>query len=276
MKVNSRFFLNVKNSMWQSLGILLIVVTAILVLVGHSSTESKVLGLSSQINSDEIVNETNSTRRQNGMAPLMINPKLQRAAEEKVADMFRNNYWAHVSPTGKQPWEFILNQDYSYQTAGENLARDFQTSKGVINGWMQSEGHRKNLLETNYTETGVAVGQGQINGRPSEIVVALYARPLQGAFFQSSEFGGKFSSTNQPISFNALNALAAIKSLSSVYMFALLLCIFLVLFYLVQHIVLKKHKIQWDQAKHKHPLIQASLLAILASYLVITNLGSVL
>jgi hypothetical protein len=88
--------------------------------------------------------------------------------------MFAENYWAHVSPSGLQPWHWFNQAGYPYTYAGENLAKDFDTSAGVMQGWMNSPGHKANVLNTNYTDVGFAVQNGTLVGGDTTLVVAHY------------------------------------------------------------------------------------------------------
>ena len=90
-----------------------------------------ILGFASQIPVAEIVNLTNQERTGHGLSQLQLDSRLSAAAAQKAADMFAKNYWAHVSPTGTQPWFFISESGYTYRYAGENLARDFSNSSAV-------------------------------------------------------------------------------------------------------------------------------------------------
>lgn len=134
-----------------------------------------VLGYASQIDVGKIVEYTNTNRTKAGSGKVTLNPQLTAAAQAKVDDMFKENYWAHISPKGTQPWSFITNTGYKYQHAGENLARDFSNSKDVVNAWMASPSHKKNLLDKRYKDMGIAVKDGYINGVETTIVVQLFA-----------------------------------------------------------------------------------------------------
>lgn len=134
-----------------------------------------VLGYASQIDLGKIVEYTNQNRQKVGSPKVVLNPQLNSAAQAKVDDMFANNYWAHVSPKGVQPWYFITSSGYKYQHAGENLARDFGNAKDVVNAWMNSPSHRKNLLDSRYKDMGLAVKDGYIDGVETTIVVQMFA-----------------------------------------------------------------------------------------------------
>jgi hypothetical protein len=122
----------------------------------------------------ELFNLTNQQRAANGLPALRLEAKLNQSAGLKAANMFAENYWAHVSPSGIQPWYWFTQVGYSYTYAGENLAKDFDTSAGAMDGWMNSPGHRANILNPNYTEVGFAVQNGTLVGGQTTLVVAHY------------------------------------------------------------------------------------------------------
>ena len=136
-----------------------------------------VLGFASDIKPEEIIALTNQERLEKGLSSLKMNEKLNEAARQKAADMFALDYWDHVSPRGVDPWYFILNADYHYLYAGENLARDFAYSKGVIEAWLVSPSHRENILNNKYQEIGVAVVNGLLQGQETTLVVQMLGTP---------------------------------------------------------------------------------------------------
>jgi hypothetical protein len=135
---------------------------------------SKILGL---IFPATIADFTNSDRIADGLAPLAVNPILQEAAQEKANDMAKNNYFAHTSPAGLSPWYWFVKAGYDFSSAGENLAVNFSDSKDVMDAWMNSPGHRANILNANYTEIGVAAAEGTYNGIPTVFVVQEFGSP---------------------------------------------------------------------------------------------------
>ena len=112
-----------------------------------------------------------------GLGELKINATLGKAAEIKVQDMLNKNYFSHVSPDNKTPWDFIKNVGYKYLAAGENLAIDFPTAEGVNEGLMNSPTHRANILNKLYTEIGVSVGYGIFEGRETILVAQYFGKP---------------------------------------------------------------------------------------------------
>jgi hypothetical protein len=136
-----------------------------------------VLGYASNITIDQVVALTNAERSSQGLSPLIFNPTLSKAAASKGSDMFANQYWAHTSPSGKEPWAFISEAGYSYRVAGENLARDFAVSEQVVKAWMASPTHRANIVNAAYEEIGVAVVNGELNGMETTLVVQMFGTP---------------------------------------------------------------------------------------------------
>lgn len=133
-----------------------------------------VLGTFSDISSDQLLILTNQKRQEVGAAPLLLNSVLSQAAIGKANDMFSKNYWAHIAPDGTTPWVFIKAAGYNYIYAGENLARGFTTPSDVVNAWMASAEHKKNMLSTNYKDVGFAIQTGSLNGEETVLVVEMF------------------------------------------------------------------------------------------------------
>lgn len=140
-----------------------------------------ILGYSSQIPPQKIVELTNQRRAALGLSQLTVDDRLSDAARRKAADMFNKNYWAHNAPDGTKPWSFVLAAGYSYLHAGENLARDFTNPENVVDAWMNSPSHRDNLLNSRYQNIGVAVVDGQLTGTETTLVVQMFGTPQQAA-----------------------------------------------------------------------------------------------
>lgn len=138
-----------------------------------------VLGFASDITVEEVVNWTNRRRIESGLSVLTLDAALSQAAEAKARDMFEEDYWAHVSPSGTQPWAFITGSGYNYLYAGENLAKDFDRSEDVVEAWLASSTHRDNLMGENYADMGLAVVNGVLNGYETTLVVQMFGTPQQ-------------------------------------------------------------------------------------------------
>lgn len=157
-----------------------------------------VLGFSSSVNIDEVITRTNEERTKAGLSPLVQSSLLTNAASAKAADMMSVNYWSHVSPTGTQPWSFMKNAGYTYLYAGENLARDFSDTQTMISAWMSSPSHRENILSDRYSEIGVAVMDGTLDGVETRLVVQMFATPTPAALAQAPQtLAAPTSVTNQ-------------------------------------------------------------------------------
>lgn len=155
----------------------LVIFVLFLIYIFFSWPKTRVLGLSTKLNGAEIIRLINLERAKKGLAAVTGNEKLNQAAQAKGESMFAQNYWAHVAPDGTQPWQFISESGYAYQSAGENLARDFSDEKKLMAGWLNSPTHKANILNGNFSETGVAILDGEIDGEPVLLVVNLFAQP---------------------------------------------------------------------------------------------------
>jgi hypothetical protein len=125
----------------------------------------------SEITPSKVIKLVNTARQKEGLAPLVQNDTLMQIATDKLNDMIKNEYFAHTSPTGKTPWSWFVREKYDYQYAGENLAINFTSAEEQQKAWMESPTHRKNILNVNYQEIGVAFGAGEIDGKMSLITV---------------------------------------------------------------------------------------------------------
>lgn len=104
---------------------------------------------------NEVVRLVNEARAQNGLQPLTVNWELSRIARYKSQDMADNGYFSHTSPTYGSPFDMIHAFGLSYRTAGENIAYGQTTPQIVMNSWMNSSGHRANILNAFFTQIGV-------------------------------------------------------------------------------------------------------------------------
>lgn len=118
---------------------------------------SKPVALSSNIGAYEqqVVDLANKERAAAGLSALKVNTKLAGMAEKKAEDLRDNHYFDHNSPVYGSPFDMMRQFGISYQSAGENIAKGQRTPEEVMNGWMNSPGHRANILNSSYTEIGV-------------------------------------------------------------------------------------------------------------------------
>lgn len=104
---------------------------------------------------NEVIRLVNEQRSKNGLKPLTANWELSRVARYKSQDMVDNRYFSHTSPTYGTPFQMIRAFGLTYRTAGENIAYGQRTPQTVVNAWMNSSGHRANILNASYTQIGV-------------------------------------------------------------------------------------------------------------------------
>lgn len=133
-----------------------------------------VLGYATDIHVEQLFADTNAQRATVGLPALTLNSELSAAAAAKASDMFAKNYWAHNSPAGATPWDFIIGAGYHYTVAGENLAKNFSDSQSVVSAWMASPTHRANMVKPGYKEVGFAVVNGTLNGEETTLVVQMF------------------------------------------------------------------------------------------------------
>ncbi|MDO8523540.1 MAG: CAP domain-containing protein [bacterium] len=127
-----------------------------------------------------VIERTNIERRNNGGLPALTgNTKLNAAAQAKLKDMFAKQYFEHVSPSGVGPGDLVEAQGYDYILSGENLALgNFAGDQDLVTAWMNSPGHRANILNNRYQEIGVAVGKGMFEGRETWLAVQEFGMPI--------------------------------------------------------------------------------------------------
>lgn len=139
---------------------------------------NNVLGFATDITTPKLFELSNKEREKLSLPPLQYNSELAEAAQKKAADMFAKDYWAHFAPDGTTPWSFMLSSGYQYEYAGENLAKNFLFSQGVVDAWMNSQTHKENILRKEYTEVGYGVVNGVLNGEETTLVVQMLGTPL--------------------------------------------------------------------------------------------------
>lgn len=154
--------------------VIIIFIIAGLQLGYNGSIAGKVLGSESGVTISSLLEQTNLARSQTGIAKLKLNNKLNQAAYLKAQNMFAKQYWAHNAPDGTQPWKWLGDVGYNYDTAGENLAKNFASANTAITAWMNSPEHRDNILNSNYQDVGFAVVNGKLLGQPTMLIVAFY------------------------------------------------------------------------------------------------------
>lgn len=126
-----------------------------------------------------VIEWTNIHRKANGLVSLSENTKLNAAAGLKLQDMFEKQYFAHVSPLGTGAADLVKEVGYGFIMTGENIALgNFKDDQVLVQDWMDSSGHRANILNERYQEIGVAVGKGIFEGQETWLAVQIFGLPL--------------------------------------------------------------------------------------------------
>lgn len=126
-----------------------------------------------------VIQQTNIQREKYGLPPLKESAKLNLSAQIKTQDMLDKQYFGHVSPAGEGVGDLAGKAGYEFIAIGENLALgDFENDEKLVQGWMASQGHRENILSSQYQEIGVAVLKGEFEGRVTWLAVQHFGLPL--------------------------------------------------------------------------------------------------
>ncbi|MEX0649599.1 MAG: CAP domain-containing protein [Candidatus Andersenbacteria bacterium] len=150
----------------------------------HSGSEAAGI-----LTTDGVFSATNSQRQGNGLPPLLRNNALNKAAQLKLEDMFNQQYFEHISPDGRGPSDVVEAAKYEYITVGENLALgNFSSDEALVQAWMDSPGHRANILSNNFRELGIAVEKGEFEGRTTWLAVQTFGTPLSACPSPDSSF----------------------------------------------------------------------------------------
>jgi|GEM_PF-2003985 hypothetical protein len=150
--------------------------------------------LAKEVNQENVVNLVNNSRKEKNIPSLTINPTLNKVATAKAKHMITYHYFSHYSPDGISPWHWFEKEKYDYKYAGENLAINYNTAESQQNAWMQSITHRKNILNPNYTETGVATAVGYIDKKPAFVTVQIFGTPQKELITNSYQKRGELTS----------------------------------------------------------------------------------
>lgn len=137
---------------------------------------------SDEITRERVVEEINRRRAEFGLQPLRADERLHWAAEDRIRDMVQIGYWGHEPPEGGSPFVWLEKRSYVHRVAGENLAAGYETATLLVDSWMESPGHRANILSPEFEDVGVAFIDGGTTGRRTgRSVVVLFASELKEA-----------------------------------------------------------------------------------------------
>lgn len=123
----------------------------------------------------QVLELVNRDRVAQNLKPLSMNTVLNSSALNKANNMITDNYFAHYSPDGKKPWDFIDRNSYAYLFVGENLAMNFTSAESAHQALMLSPTHKENIMSDKYADIGLAIVNGEIAGKNTNILVELFA-----------------------------------------------------------------------------------------------------
>lgn len=243
--------------------------------VGHQ--HHSVLGYATDISPQVLLAETNGDRSNHREPALQLNNDLMAAAQAKANDMAKHDYWSHVTPSGVQPWTFIMAAGYQYEAAGENLAYGFGSSDQVMTAWMNSPEHRANILDANYQDVGFGTANApnyQGTG-PETIVVAMYGEPV-GMINPSTN-----SYTSKPVALGTVAQPVSLLQLTSNEQWVELLAAALVgaaitLFFVRHALAWRRVLVKGEHFVIEHPFFDAMLMAIVVVVLVYAHSAGVI
>lgn len=157
-------------------------------------------GQAGDLTQQGVIDQTNKQRELYGHSALRSNAKLNLAAKAKLDDMFRQQYFEHQSPDGKNPSDVIKAAGYEYLVVGENLALgNYQNDQVLVEAWMNSPGHRANILDSKFNEIGVAVGRGMFEGKQVWLAVQEFGAPLSDCPLPSTSLKSQIDRNRESI-----------------------------------------------------------------------------
>ena len=125
--------------------------------------------------SDYSLTLVNTERASKNLKTLEWNSQLEKAAQDKVNDIFTKGYFDHTAPDGTKAWDFILSEGYDYRVAGENLAADYSNIDDAFAAWKKSPTHLENILSDKFTDYAISQKEGVLNGQDTTVYVQLFA-----------------------------------------------------------------------------------------------------
>jgi len=152
------------------------IVSIFLFLILSPFLSIKINKLLANLTEQLILKEINPVRADHGFLDLKVNKKLAEAAQMKALDMIKRNYFDHIGPDGETPWTWLELVDYDYAAAGENLAINASEPLILINAWLDSPSHAKNILNGYFTDIGIGMANGEIDSKKTTVVVMFVGR----------------------------------------------------------------------------------------------------
>lgn len=150
------------------------ILSVFLFLFNYPACQVKISRFLANLTQEAVIQQLNPIREDGGFLGLRVNSKLAQAAQMKAEDMINRGYFSHVGPDGEEPWSWFERIGYDYAAAGENLAVNFFDSKTLIDAWLASPTHAKNLLNGYFTDVGVGIARGEMEGKGDSTIVVMF------------------------------------------------------------------------------------------------------
>lgn len=136
---------------------------------------------SNEITSENVLRIMNEYRAQEMLPPLALERRLTAAADDRMRHMEEESYWSHTSPDGVSPFTWVKVRAYQFSKVGENLANGFETARVLVESWMESPGHRANIMGADFQDVGISIIDGSTQGPATgKSIVVLFGK-LQDA-----------------------------------------------------------------------------------------------
>lgn len=133
-----------------------------------------------EITAENVIRLMNEYRAKEGLAPLAFDERLGKAAGDRMQHMEDEGYWAHDSPEGMRPFVWVKVRAYDYALVGENLAAGFETARVLVESWMESPGHRANIMSGDFEDCGISIIEGSTRGPATgKSIVVLFGKKRQ-------------------------------------------------------------------------------------------------
>lgn len=249
---------------WPYLPAFILIIGLVTTLFLSTIRATHVLGSSEGIAPQGLLASSNTARTRSGVSELTLSTKLTNAAQAKADDMTTRDYWSHETPDGKEPWSFVDAQGYTYQAVGENLAYGFSENQEVINGWLNSQSHRDNLLSDSYTEVGfgVATSENYQDDGPETVVVAVYAKPGSQLARAAAVLGASTGQTNQSFGITRMETLFGASGQTAAFL-AGTIATAVAIFLLARHVALLRNLLKQSESfVLHHPMLDVTLISL--------------
>ncbi len=253
-------------------GIIVVIGIAIGLQFGYNYMQTGlVLGRVTTVTPAALLVSTNDARAAEKLPPLRIDARLSEAAANKARDMVARGYWSHDAPDGTEPWVWIDEAGYSYSKAGENLAKNFSTAQAAVTAWLNSPSHRNNMLSADYSDVGFAAVEGELDGKPTIVIVAFYGESASRAQVAGASMGRDVREADTSTALTPATRIGiALQSLTPAALTSLALLFVAATVALTAHVYRSKLPKNRRQSWYKnHGVVKASGLLSVAAFIVL-------